>query len=134
MANPVAVLLYLLAALIIIVYLIRLSTKARAAERAKALQTVEGQHDDLLLKFIVDPDGLQVGETVAIDDTDLIFKDSRGFLAVPVMDVKLEEKQVRLLKPIDETLAREKGEAWRVRSHKVISYAESELPKEEPGA
>ncbi len=126
-----AVVLYLVAFAIILVLLVRLATKARSATTMQ--QEGENPHEAMLLRFIDDESGARVGETVAVEGSDFIVKDPKGFLAVPTTSVREEGKGLRLTQGFDEVEARRKGEAWREKSHKVITYSESELPKDEPG-
>lgn len=126
-----AVVLYLVAFGIILILLVRLATKARGA--AAVQQETENPHEAMLLRFIDDETGARIGETVAIEGDDFIVKDPKGFLAVPTASVREEGKGLVLTQRFDEVEARRKGEAWREKSHKVITYAESELPKDEPG-
>ena len=129
-----AVAAFLAVFVIVVVLLIRMSTKARS-EAAQAVATQENPGDRLVLKFVEDPSGQRVGETVAVEGDELIIKDAQGFLAVPVASVTEAGEGLKLNAPIDEPAARQRGEAWRERHHKVITYSESELPKdEEPGA
>jgi hypothetical protein len=124
------VVLYLVAFAIILFLLVRLATKARAQEAAAT--EAENPHESMLLRFLSDESGARVGETVAIDGTDFIVKGSAGFLAIPTDAVREDGKDLRLTRGFDEASARQKGETWRERSHKVITYSEAELPKEDP--
>ena len=124
------VVLYLVAFAIILVLLVRLATKARA--QTTTVPETENPHEGMLLRFLDDESGARVGETVAVEGDDFIIKDPKGFLAIPTASVREEGKGLRLTQRFDEVSAREKGEAWRTRSHKVITYSESELPKEDP--
>ena len=124
------VVLYLVAFAIILVLLVRLATKARS--QTAAVAETENPHDGMLLRFLEDESGARIGETVAVEGDDFIVKGPKGFMAVPTASVREEGKGLRLTQPFDEESARVKGEAWRERSHKVISYSDAELPKDEP--
>lgn len=118
---------------IVVVLLIRMSTKART-EAAQAQAVQESPHEAMLLKFVEDPSGRRIGESVAVEDDEMIIKDAQGFLAVPVANVSPSGDGLKLSAPLDEAGARVRGEAWRERHHKVITYSESELPKDEAEA
>jgi hypothetical protein len=128
-----AVAAFLAVFVIVVVLLIRMSTKARK-DAAQAVASQENPNERFVLKFVEDPNGVRIGETVAVEGDEAILKDARGFLAVPVADLSEAGEGLKLGRPIDETAARQRGEAWRERSHKVITYNESELPKDESEA
>lgn len=130
MAVPWDVILFLTAFAIILVLLVRLATKARGAESSATMQ--ENPREAMLLRFLDDDAGKRIGETVALEGDDFIVKDAQGFLAVPAAQVREEGPGLRLSGALDLEGSRRKGEAWRERSHKVITYSESELPKDEP--
>lgn len=121
---------FILVFLVIVGLLIRLSMKARRTQEAEATSS-ESAHEKHLLRFVTDESGKRIGETVAVQGSDFIVKDAKGFLAIPTADVKEEGEGLRLTGAFDEAAARTKGEEWRTRSHKVITYAESELPPDD---
>jgi hypothetical protein len=125
------VVLYLVAFAIILILLVRLATKARRQTAATTTQQ-ENPAEGMLLRFLDDESGTRIGETVALEGDEFIVKGPNGFLAVPTASVREEGKGLRLTQSFDPTSARQKGEAWRERSHKVITYADSELPKDDP--
>src|SRR5687768_11574107 len=127
MANAWMVALYLVLFLIILGLLIVASRRARAQAAAVATPA-ENPHEAWLLRFITREDGTRVGETVAVEGAEFIVKDAKGFLAIPTALVKEEGQELRLTGTFDEASARQKGEAWRERSHKVITYSDSEIP------
>ena len=131
MAVDWAVVLYLVAFAIILLLLVRLATKARGAATVEPV--TENPHEAMLLRFIDDESGTRIGETVAVEGDEFIVKDPKGFLAIPTASVREEGKDLKLTQTFDEAEARRKGEAWREKSHKVITYSEAELPKDEPG-
>lgn len=133
MAVPWDVVAYLAIFAVILFLLVRLATKARSSPSATTTPQ-ENPHEAKLLRFIDDESGTRVGETVAIEGDDFIVKGPQGFLAIPVTSVREEGKGLRLTQTFDEVEARRKGESWKERSHKVITYSESELPKDEPEA
>lgn len=122
--------MYLVAFAIVLLLLVRLATRARGGLAPESEK--ENPYDAMLLRFLDDASGARIGETVALDGGDFIVKDPKGFLAVPAASVREEGKGLRLNETFDEAAARAKGEAWRERSHKVITYSESELPKDDP--
>lgn len=102
-------------------------TPAAAAPAAAG----EPAHESLLLRFVQDESGQRVGETVAIDGDRVVVKTPAGFVEVPAAKLQAKGDAVRLESGVDWDEARRLGDAWRERSHKVISYSETELPKDE---
>jgi hypothetical protein len=125
--------IFLAVFVLVVVLLIRMTAQARRSQAQKQAPT-ENAHEKLLLRFVEDQQGLRIGESVAAEGDDLIVKDGKGFLAIPASGVAESGEGLRLTAPIDESAARQRGEAWRAKSHKVISYSESELPKDEAEA
>lgn len=130
MAFPWGVALFLALFVLVVIMLIRAAGSARKAHEAQAAAE-EAPADRLLLRFVEDPQGRRVGETVAVEGDDLVLKDAAGFLVVPVGSVEENGPGLKMKEPLDESAARRKGDAWRERSHKVITYQESELPPED---
>lgn len=121
---------FILVFVVIVGLLIRMSMKARRAQEAEAM-TSDPSSEKLLLRFVTDEHGKRIGETVAIEGPDFIVKDAKGFLAIPTARLEEKGEGLRLTEPFDESAARSKGEEWRTRSHKVITYSESELPPDD---
>lgn len=130
MAFPWAVAAFLAVFVFVVILLIRSAGVARRAHAAQeAAQDSPG--DGLLLRFVEDEGGRRVGETVAVEGADLVLKDAQGFLVVPITGVEENGPGLRLRGALDEAQARAKGNAWREKSHKLISYDPSELPPED---
>jgi hypothetical protein len=129
--DPV-LLLYLLGAVLIIGYLVRMSLQARkGAPKEVEEEAMESAGGDLLLKFVVDADGTRRGETVAVDGQRLIVKDGPVFFSAPLDAFEARGEDVAVTGPVDWEAAKVEGEAWRERNHKVITYTEAELPKDD---
>lgn len=130
--NQTTVWLALATALVAIVLMWRLtrSPKAKATPAAAGPEAASPQ-ESMLLRFVVDEKGERTGETVAVDGSNFILKRQDGFYAVPMAQVESAGDQLRLKGTVDWEAAKREGEAWRERSHKVISYAPEELPKDE---
>lgn len=133
MAFPWDVAAFLALFVIVVILLIHRAGSARRAH-AQTEMAAEAPHERLLLRFVDDPSGRRVGETMAVDGDDLVVKDASGFLVVAAADVEENGPGLRLKTPLDETEARRKGDAWKERSHKVITYEASELPPEDQKA
>lgn len=123
-----------LAGVALLVYLMwTLARKARpvAETPAPAAAPADEAHEGLLLRFVTDEQGNRLGETVAVDGDRVVLKVKDGFVAVPADKIKAAGSSLQLDYGVDWTEAKQVGEAWRERAHKVITYSESELPKDE---
>lgn len=127
-----AALVALLAALVLAFLMWSLVRKTpRAVPAGTAAAPAQETDDSLLLKFITDENGEKLGETVAVEGDRVLLKVSDGFVSVPAAKVKHEAGALRLDFGVDWDEAKRLGEEWRSRSHKVITYSEAELPKDE---
>ena len=121
---------FLLVFAVIVVILVRMSMRARQAE-AQLSMSQESSGEKMLLRFVEDEKGARVGETVAVEGDQMIVKAPGGFLAVPTSQLSESGAGLKLTGTFDEAAAKSAGEAWRVKSHKVITYDAKELPSDE---
>lgn len=122
--------LALLVAVVAALLMRNLSRRSRtpAADAAASGPPAE---EMMLLKFLVDENGVRRGETVALEGEGFVVKSGDAFYIVPKVLVADAGAQLALKGPLDWEAARREGDAWRERSHKVITYKEEELPKDE---
>lgn len=104
----------------------------KPAPPTAAMAAPESLHESLILRFVTDEQGERLGETVSLDGDRVILKVKDGFVSVPASKIKDQGGNLQLDFGVDWDEARRLGEEWRARSHKVIEYSESELPKDEP--
>ncbi|MBI2077680.1 MAG: hypothetical protein HYT80_04815 [Euryarchaeota archaeon] len=121
---------FLLVFAVIVAILIRMSMRARQAE-AQQTMSQESPGEKMLLRFVEDEKGTRVGETVAVEADKMIVKAPGGFLAIPVAQLSESGPGLKLTGTFDEAAAKKEGEAWREKSHKVITYDPKELPPDE---
>lgn len=83
-----------------------------------------------LARFVHDPEGEELGETVGItDDDELVVKHDDGDLYALQADEVLERDDQLVVDPqADWDAARERGESWREGEEAVMEYDEDGLP------
>lgn len=121
---------FLLVFAVIVVLLIRMSMRARQAEAQQTISR-ESPGETLLLRFVEDEKGTRIGETVAVEGETMIVKAAGGFRAIPISQLAEAGAGLKLTGTYDEDASRQAGEAWREKSHKVITYDPKELPTED---
>jgi hypothetical protein len=77
-------------------------------------------HDEILSRFIFDPKGSQVGETIGVEGKQLILKDHEKFYSIPLNSIKERNDELILVKKVDWNKAEKKGEKWRKKALDVI--------------
>lgn len=122
-------------AAVAVVLMFRLSRKGPARPTVTHISEggeVPEEQQGMLLQFVHDESGTRRGETVAVDGDQFVLKTPDGFALVSTAKVTKVDGTLRVAPDVDWPAARAAGESWRERSHKVIDYADDEVPKDEP--
>lgn len=123
----------LLVAAVAAYLMLSLGRRAKATAAAEAPTGAGAAGDEaLLLRFVVDEAGERRGETVALDGDAFILKTADGFCRLGKDQIQDQGGTLRLVGPVDWESSKRDGDAWRVRSHKEITYTPEELPRDEP--
>jgi hypothetical protein len=105
---------------------------AQGTGRTLAEMAANEEVDDteLISRFVHDLEGEQLGETMTIDDGEVILKRDDGFYSVPP-DAVIEKSDTLLADPnIDWDDARDAGEAWEEANLDRMEYDEEGLPEQ----
>lgn len=77
-------------------------------------------HDEILSRFIYDPRGKQVGETIGVEGKQLIVKNREKFYSIPLNSIHEKNSELVLRKKVNWVKAEKKGEKWRKKALDVI--------------
>jgi hypothetical protein len=77
-------------------------------------------HDEILSRFIFNPKGTQLGETIGVEGKQLIVKNREKFYSIPLNSIKDRNDELILVKKVDWNKAEKKGEKWRKKALDVI--------------
>ena len=77
-------------------------------------------HDEILSRFIYDPKGKQVGETIGVEGKQLIVKNREKFYSIPLISIHEKNSELVLRKKVNWVKAEKKGEKWRKKALDVI--------------
>jgi hypothetical protein len=77
-------------------------------------------HDEILSRFIYDPRGKQVGETIGVEGKQLIVKNREKFYSIPLNSIHEKKSELVLRKKVNWAKAEKKGEKWRKKALDVI--------------
>ncbi len=92
-------------------------------------QLAEGADaSSFLARFVENTDGETLGETVGIDDDQIILKGDDGFLALSTEEVLQKDGDLVADPNIDWDRAEEAGEAWRQAQEDAMQYDDEGLP------
>jgi hypothetical protein len=91
---------------------------------------------DILSRFVEDESGKKIGETVGMDGALVIVKSREAphYRAIPRDRLSAQGEGFRVAQGVDWAEAARRGEAWRERQHRLVTYSEDELPEDERSA
>ena len=69
--------------------------------------------DEYLSRFIKDPEGKDLGESVGVDRDMLIMKERMDFYRIPLKSVALVDNHIRINGRVNWKKAKKDGEKWR---------------------
>jgi len=78
--------------------------------------------NDLLARFVINSQGVKIGESIAVHDDILIVKDKDVLLGIPLKHVSFEGKKLLAKGLIDTTKAKKLGNTWKKEAYKEITY------------
>ena len=81
---------------------------------------------DLLARFVINSQGVKIGESIAVHHDILIVKDKNVFLGIPLKHVSFEGKKLLAKGLIDTTKAKKLGNTWKKKAYKEITYPDED--------
>ncbi|MBW3581908.1 MAG: hypothetical protein KY455_02310 [Euryarchaeota archaeon] len=111
----------------------RTAAQKRAYAPTTAAPSLAPEEDltEILSRFAEDEKGHRIGETVGMDGDLLILKEGKTYRAIPYDAFRREGETLILVRPVDLVAAEKRGEEWRERQHRVVTYSEEEVPKDD---
>lgn len=81
---------------------------------------IKNQENNLLCRFVLDGLGVNLGESIALNEDIIIIKNGKKYLGIPLKHVEEYEDKLIVKGLVDKKKALEMGEKWREFSFNTI--------------